>query len=104
MKAKFRIGLWLVLAVDGSRAGCPAYRGKRVEILQVENCEEEKKHNKKGSKRSRHAKARKPGEQEIPLQSTTGRTTGLANAAMACCFEDAVGLEDRRVTQVNEVI
>ncbi len=59
-ESKFRIGLWLVLAVDGSRLDAPRTVANELKFCKLKAVKKKKKHNKKASKRSRHAKARKP--------------------------------------------
>lgn len=57
-QANFRIGLWLVLAVDGSRLGACRTVSNENRFCKPNNNKKSKK--KKKNKRGRHAKKRKP--------------------------------------------
>lgn len=60
-EAKFRIGVWLVLAVDGSRLDTPRTRANEDRFCKPRNKKKKKKKKKQAkSKRTRHAKKRKP--------------------------------------------
>ena len=54
--AKFRIGLWLALAVDGSRLDAPRTQANERQFCKQQN----KKQSKKKKKRGRHARTRQP--------------------------------------------
>lgn len=57
--ARFRIGLWLVLAVDGSRLNVPRTRANEQRFCKPAT-HRKKRHNKKKNKRGRHATKRAP--------------------------------------------
>jgi len=57
--AKFRIGMWLALAVDGSRLDAPRTHANERQFCKPQN-KKNKKQSKKNKKRGRHAKARQP--------------------------------------------
>lgn len=56
---EFRIGMWMVLAVDGSRLNVPRTRANEQRFCKP-TMKRKKRHNKKKNKRARHAKKRKP--------------------------------------------
>jgi hypothetical protein len=58
--AKFRIGLWLVLAVDGSRLDTPRTRANEARFCKPKSTKQSKKKKRTKKKRGRHAKKRKP--------------------------------------------
>lgn len=66
-KSRFRIGCWVVLAVDGSRLDAPRTRANEVRFCKPK-ATKKKKNKKKGSKRGRHAKARKPASKKSHYQ------------------------------------
>lgn len=57
--SKFRIGLWMVLAVDGSRLNVPRTRANEQRFTKP-TTNRKKRHNKKKNKRGRHATKRTP--------------------------------------------
>jgi len=62
-QAKFRIGIWLVLAVDGSRLDTPRTQANEARFCKPRNKKRSKKNKKQSkakAKRGRHAKKREP--------------------------------------------
>lgn len=61
-RAKFRIGMWLVLAVDGTRLDTPRTRANENRFCKPKS--QRKKQTKKENTRGRHAQARQPVSQK----------------------------------------
>lgn len=61
---KFRIGMWLALAVYGSRLDAPRTQANERQFCKQQN-KKNKKQSKKKNKRGRHAKARQPVSKKV---------------------------------------